>query len=237
MKKTLLLAILCAAALTACAEKKTDNAHETEPTTEITTIVTTEAVTTAVKATTTTAKTTTATTATTVTTTTTVNSADKKIGPELGQITTHMFDEFEFNTLEYYNGRTYDSTTEEERNSSNSPFYDTLEGELTDEHKQMLYDYFIGHEFEEVDYNEVHYLWDCGLPHDKTPEKSLIWLPMTDKKEWLESGHTPHLGGCLEIIFSYDKQYFAIRQGTSGHFYTYKTAAPEELQFLYDLVP
>ena len=39
------------------------------------------------------------------------------------------------------------------------------------------------------------------------------------------------------VIFSYDKQYFAIRQGTSGHFYTYKTAAPEEVKFLYDLVP
>jgi hypothetical protein len=229
MKKTLLLAILCVAALAACSDNNTLPETSTEPTTE--------AVTTAATTNTTTTTVTSTTTVTTVTTT----AADEKGEPTVirtAKLTEDIFEEYEFNTLMYYNGRTVDELTVEEKEHPGSfPLYSTLDGELTDEHKQMLNDYFKSHEFEEVDYNDVHYLWDCGLLHDKSPEKNLIWLPMADNKEWLENGHTPHLGGNIEFILSDDRKFFAIRKGISGSFNTYKIAAPEELDFLYDLVP
>ena len=101
----------------------------------------------------------------------------------------------------------------------------------------MLYDYFTSHEFEEVDHTYTYYLWDCGLPHDKSAAKNLIWLIMAYNKEWGERGNTPHMNGNYEFIFSADRKYFALREGLSGGFNTYKIDDPEELDFLYDLVP
>lgn len=233
MKKTLIFAVICAAALTACNKNKTDIDHETVTTTEAATTATIEPGTTATSSTT---VTTTATT--TVTTTETVNTADEDGEPtviRIEKLPEDIFEEYEFNTFRYYNGRTYDDLTEEEKeNPASFPLYSTLDGELTDEHKQMLYDYFTSHEFEEVDHTYTYYLWDCGLPHDKSAAKNLIWLIMAYNKEWLER---PHMNGNYEFIFSADRKYFALREGLSGSFNTYKIDDPEELDFLYDLVP
>lgn len=226
MKKISLIAVLCAATLTACSDNNTLPETSTQTTTETVTVISTA---------------TAVTTATTVTTAAAVSSADENGEPTVirtAKLTDDIFEEYEFNTFMYYNGRTRDDLTEEEEKHPGSfPLYNTLDGELTEEHKQMLYDYFKSHEFEEVDHTYTYYLWDCGLLHDEIPSKNLIWLPMADNKEWLENCHTPHLVDSLEFIFSDDRKYFAIRRGLCGGFNTYKIADPEELDFLYDLVP
>ena len=230
--KKVFIALFCAAVLTACAENKNNNSRETETTiAEAATTVTTETETTTAAVTTT----------TTITTTETVNTADEDGEPtviRIEKLPEDIFEEYEFNTFRYYNGRTYDDLTEEEKeNPASFPLYSTLDGELTDEHKQMLYDYFTSHEFEEVDHTYTYYLWDCGLPHDQSAAKNLIWLIMAYNKEWVKRGNTPHMNGNYEFIFSADRKYFALREGLSGGFNTYKIDDPEELDFLYDLVP
>ena len=217
MKKALLLTILCAAALTACSDNNAAIEISTEPTTGATTTVTTEVQT----------ATATATTETT-TETTTVDEISDSEPPviETNRRLASIMEEFDIDKIAYYDPTQTD--LDPEIRIANMR---TVPDDIAEEAKQKLREYLEANEFEMLDHRYLPNYWEL-LGRD---EKCRIFVKIEPKQRFKADGMPyTNLDTC-DLIFSDDMKYIAIYE--SQGFTPYRIPDPEELQFLYDLVP